>query len=521
MSTSLSLTDALAASVDASERCWRAGHLLYKLGDDLTQLALYHAIKACTGKKFVTEGARKLGKSYLHGVIALEAALQNPGKQVNWVTATKLACRQILLPILEEISADAPPDCAGHYNGQDSRWELPNGSYIQLVGAETKKDCEKSRGPSSILTIGDEAGFIELLEYLLNSVLKFQMRRIKRKVGTFVGLTLLVSTTPYFPSHHFCKVADLADVQGAYRRLTIYNSGFESPAEIDAYIADEAADRGMSVEEFKKTSEFRREFESIRVVDEQKIAFPEWHDLEVRARCLVDWPRPAGFERFVRKRIGVDLGMGEGEGTGDKTGLLFGYVDFLAAKAVVEDEQLLTRANTADITKAIKDTEAGLWQGCDARHMSIAVDDQQGRVVLDLWELQQVRADKAIKNDRDASIALVRTMLKSGKLIISPKCVNLRKQLLEATRAKSRRDFERNSEGHYDLCAALMYFVRGLDFTTNPYPADFNHETGELMPTTHPLVARREAMQQGVPLRGLAAQILGGNRFVAGRLRRR
>ena len=479
-----------SALIAAQQAMWVAGDLRFKIIEDKTQYALYERIRHTKSGKFITEGARKLGKSYLHGVIALETALQNPGKQINWVTATVKLCKQTLVPILEEISADAPPECKGRYDSQNGRWKMPNGSWVQLVGAETKQDCENSRGPSSILTILDEAGFIELLEYITDSVLKPQMRRVRRKAGTFVGMVLSVSTTPYTPTHHFCRMADLASVDGAYQRLTIYDSGWETPEQIDRYIAREAAEKGLNVETFKRTSTFRREYLSERVIDEDAVVFSEFHDAELRQRIVKKWQRPPGFETYVQKRVSIDLGMS------DKTGLLFGYVDFPNGKAIIEAERLLEKPSTRDIADCVRQTESDLWPGAHPLRTSRAIDDPHGRVVLDLWEIEKLRTDKAVKHDREASIGMIRTMLPAERLIISPDCVQLQRQLLEAMRSKNKKDFARDDfEGgnsHYDLAAALMYFVRGLSLHSNPYPANFDSSTGAVRPALHPIVARRE-----------------------------
>ena len=108
--------------------------------------------------------------------------------------------------------------------------------------------------------------------------------------------------------------------------------------------------------------------------------------------------------------------------------------------------------------------------------------------------------------------------------LIHPRCTELRRQLLEAMRSKNKKDFaheDPNNErggGHYDLCAALMYFVRGLSLVTNPYPPDFDALTGRELPALHPIVARREELHRGQP-RGLAAALLSSNRFVQRRQR--
>lgn len=511
--TSPSLTERDDAITLAARRAlWRAGDLSWKL--DATQRDLYEEIKRCPSKLYTTEGARKLGKSWAHGVIALETAQQNPGKQINWAAITGKECRLVLLPILEQLSADAPEDCRGTYNSQNGQWRLPNGAWIQLIGADTKKDCEAGRGPSAILNIVDEAGFHEHLEYLVDSILSPQMRRVKRRVGTFVGLTLLVSTTPYTPTHPFCAMADAAELRGSYRRLTIWDSGWETREEIEAFIASEAAKKNMTVAQFMATTHFRREYLSERVVDEEVVVFPEFHtkkDIIVR-----EHPRPIGFDRYVFKRVSLDQG-----GTVDKWGFLYGYVDFLAAKIVIEDEKLLTKPNTADVAKEFDLHERALWPDADPRRISRPIDDPTERLVVDLWELHRIRAERATKNDRNTSINLIRTFIGSEKLVIHPRCIELRKQLLTATRNKTGKDFERTKEGHFDLCASLMYFCRDLSLATNPYPSDFDVLTGRTLPPQHPTMARAELLGQPAHSRGLAAAILSGNKFVQGQLKRR
>jgi hypothetical protein len=512
----------------AQQELWRRGHLRWKLERDANQLGLYDFLRAAPGKQVVVEGARKLGKTYLFGITALETALQNPGKQINWSAGTAKACRGILKPILEEISRDAPPECKGHFHEQSGQWRLRNGAFVQIVSAETKDDCERGRGPSSILNIVDEAGFVDLLDYLLDSIFSPQLRRVRRVPGTFVAMTLLCSTTPYAPSHHFCAVADVAAAQNAYAKRTIYDSGFESRDDVERYIAEEAAKKGMTVEHFKATSTFKREYLSERVVDEEKVVFPEFSEARQRTESplVQDWPRPIGFERFLYKRTAVDPG-----GMRDATGILSGYFDFTAARIVIEGERLLPRPNTADIAEAIIELETELWgpppdapggqPALDRERVSRRVDDPTGRVCLDLWELHRLRAEPAVKNDRNASINLIRTYLRVGTLVIHPRCVQLLEQLHTALNNKTRTDFERNAKGHCDLAAALMYFVRDLSITTNPYPADFDSLTGRTLPDTHPIMIRRAQVGRPHAIRGLAAAILSGNPFVQRQLLRK
>lgn len=524
---------------------WRNGKLRGKL--DEKQKELYDFFVGASGKQAVEEGARKLGKTFLFGCIALETCIRNPGKQVNWTAGTASACRKTLVPILEEISADAPPECKGSYNQSTGQWRLPNGAAIQIFSAETRDDCDRGRGPSSVLNIVDEAGFIDLLEYLLDSVFAPQQRRVHRVVGTFVGMTLLCSTTPYTPAHPFCIVADAAAAGGTYARRTIYDSGFETLEEVEAYIASEARKKNLSVEQFKETSTFKREFMSERVVDTDVVVFPEFSQpLTVEGLPLLfpngqaiafgdhivrEWRRPVGFHEFIYKRTAVDPG-----GVRDPTGILSGYTDFTNAKVVIEGERLLPRPNTHDIFEAVVELETELWGPApdpppgqpylDRSRISRPVDDPTGRVTLDLWEIDRLHCQPAVKNDRNASIGLIRTWIGDWTLVIHPRCVNLRHQLRTAMSNRTKTDFERIEKdgkvvSHFDLAAALMYFCRELSLVTNPYPSTFDTLTGREMPDAHPIMSRREQMGVGRQQGGLAGAILGGNKYVSGQLNRR
>lgn len=494
---------------------WREGKLAWKLTPN--NRLLYEAIRECLDGIFATEGARKGGKSFVHGVIALETALRNPGKRVNWAAITGKDARGVLLPILEELSRDAPPECLGRHDTQDNRWLLPNGAIVQLVGAETRKDCEKGRGPSSILSIIDEAGFHDHLEYLYDSILEPQQSRVERKAGTFVGMMLLCSTTPYTPAHEFCKRADAAEKRGAYVHRTVWD--WDRPREaIERYIAKKANERNMTVEEFAQTTHFRREYLSERVVDDEVVVFPEY---SVKRDIIVcEWPRPIGFEQYVYKRTSIDLG-----GMRDKYGILYGYVDFAGARMVIEDEALMSKPNTQQLAAEIVDHEARLWPEANPDRITRVIDDDTERTLRDLWDIHKVRTFKATKQGprggRSAAINWIRTLMQMESLIIHPRCVELQSQLLTATRNKQGTDFDRTPDGHYDLCAALMYWVRDVSLATNPYPPNFSVQLGRALPPEHPLVAREGALGRGAHTRGLAAAMLGGNRWVQGQLRRR
>lgn len=513
--TRLTDPDTLAAIVHAArEQCWRDGDLQWMLDEgrlDGPQRRIYEKSRDCRSKTFITEDARRLGKTCAHVIIAYELALKNPGRRINWCQDTAKSVRDMAKPLFEKLAKTAPPDCRPVWHDHRSMMLFPNGAYIFVFGGDTQADADNARGGDNpIASFIDEGGSVAWLKYIYSSIVKPGHRRTKR-AGHF-GMVFIASSTPENLDHHFIELATINAKKGSYISENIYAS-----SDAETYIAEEAEDLDLTVAQFKETDTFRREFMCERIVNAERIVFPEIHT--TKEPVVLAWPRPIGFEQFLHKRVSVDLGMA------DKTGLLFGFADFTAQKAIVEDELLLTRPNTKQIAEAITEKEAELWgelaPGARRERTSRVVDDPHGRVVLDLWELHRVSAEKAIKNDRDASIGLIRTWLLAGKLIIHPRCVNLIKQLQTAKKNASGRDFAEAQDGHFDLAAALMYWVRGLPLTTNPFPGEFDKLTGRTMPDQHPIAARRATMGQTKEVHGIAGAILSGNRFVQGQLRRK
>jgi hypothetical protein len=460
----------------------------------------------------VSEDARRLGKSVALVIIAFELALKNPGCRINWCQDTSKGVRSSAIKTMTKISRHAPPDCKGSFNQLNSSWQFPNGAYIFIFGGNTEEDADTARGGDDpIASFFDEAGYMRWLKYIYKSIVKHGMRLVKRN-GHF-GMIFVSSSTPEEPDHFFIKLADLAEIRGSYVRRDIY-----AGPDAEKHIAEEAADAGLSVEEYKQTDDFLRELMCQRVVNSETKIFTEFH--RHKNTLVVEHPRPIGFEQYIYKRVAIDLG-----GMRDKYGFLYGYTDFQAGRIVIEDEALLAKPNTEQVAREIVEHEDRLWPNARPERIDRIIDDDTERMIRDLWDIHKVRSRKAVKQNakggRSAAIGLIRSFMNMGVLLIHPRCVELRKQLLTATRNTTGTDFERTEDGHYDLCAALMYFCRDLSLTINPYPPDFSVLTGRSLPAHHPLVARQEIAGTPAHQRGLKAAILGGNSFVASQLRRR
>lgn len=497
----------------ARDALWRAGDLQWMLDygrPSGPQREFYDASKASTRKTFVSEDARRLGKSVALVIIAFELALKNPGRRINWCQDTSKGVRSSAIKTMEKLCRTAPPDCRGRFNVLRSSFEFPNGAYIFIFGGNTEEDADSARGGDDpIASFFDEAGYMRFLKYIYRSIVKPGMRLVSRD-GHF-GMIFVSSSTPEEPDHFFIKLADIARKNGAYVCRTIYAS-----PDADQYIAEEAADAGLTVEQFKETESFQRELMCIRVVNVAKVMFPEFHKHE--STLFVEWPRPIGFEQYLYKRVAVDLG-----GIRDQYGLLWGYVDFVGARIVVEDEELMAKPNTEQLARVMVERESRLWADANPDRVTRIIDDDTERTIRDLWDLHKVRSSKAVKQGpgggRSSAIGWVRAFISMGVLAIHPRCVILREQLRTAVRNTTGTDFERTEDGHFDLCAALMYFCRDAPLAVNPYPDNWSEMLGRQRPAHHPIEARRELVGSPAHQRGLAGAILAGNPFTQGQLK--
>lgn len=432
-------------------KLWRQGELSWKLDackraihTEIGQLEPYgqHVIEAC----------RKLGKSFLYCVVACETALKHPGARINYACPTGKMASEIVLPIMAEIQADAPDDCLARYNVQTGHFTWPNGAYMVLFGCEDQAKADRGRGPQAILSIVDEAGFVPVLEYVLGSVLAPQHLRTG-------GPTLAGSTPPLSPGHDFCAIADGAIAAGTYAHRDIFSAGIEGIPDPSQYIAARARAKGMSVEAFKRSTEYKREFLALRVTDAESAVVPEWE--ESAADCVQERERPPYFApAYV-----VDPGFVK-----DMTGAVFGYYDFRGQVLVVEDELMLKRAGTREIGDSVTAKLADLYG-------QMNVDgwlDDPGRMASDLSESHKMSAGVIGDKNREADLGNVRLVIGNRKVRIHPRCVALIRQLRQAVFAVNGKDWERTAlDGHQDVLAAFVYFCR-LAPRHNPYPTDYD-----------------------------------------------
>lgn len=407
---------------------------------------MYNIFHASKGKKFVFNCSRRLGKSYLLCVIAIETALSLPNAQIKYAAPTQKAVRKIIIPLMRQILETCPKHLRPKFNKIDGTFEFPhNGSEIHLAGTE-QAQADNLRGTACDLAIIDEAGFASDLEYIIESILMPQM--LTRPNARL----LMASTPPPTPDHPFLRYANKAMEEQAYAKYTIYDNPLLTKEKIEEFKIEAGGDA---------TTTWRREYMAEFVTDTDSALFPEATD-DLMAAIIREVPQP----QFFNPTVAIDLGFL------DYTGVVFGYYDFVEAKIVIEDELLINKSTTEDIVALAKIKERTLWGEKQPRRVvdgnPMAIADLNSRT------MHNYRCHAPEKTDLVSNVNRVRIDLGNMTILVHPRCENLINQLKYATWNKQRNAFSRGSNsGHWDLCAALIYLCKAIDRKTNPVPPGF------------------------------------------------
>jgi PBSX family phage terminase large subunit len=454
------------SKAQAAALLWRRGVLLWKL--DKVQKELYDAYQHATGRVVVWKCSRRLGKSYALCILAVETCLKKPNSIVKYVAPKQKMVKTIIKPIIQQIIADCPEDLLPEFKTMDNVWRFKNGSEIHLAGTDGGH-ADSLRGGASDLCLVDEAGFCDELKDVVQSVL------IPTTLTTG-GKIVLSSTPAKSPGHDFSKYVERAEKDGTLIIKTIYDNPRLTRKQIQDII-----DEYGGVDDV----EFRREFLCEEIIDETAAVVPEFSNVirveEWRNEIIADPPRPRYFDRYVSADIGFN----------DFTVVLFGYYDFLRAKIVIEDEIVLNgpKMTTKHLADSIKSKETDLYTNLisgDVKAAYMRVSDNNLILINDLHRLHGLAFLPTKKDNKEAQVNEMRQMIQSRKIVISPRCKTLIRHLKHATWNKARKEYVRSEDdGHYDAVDALLYFVRNVIPSKNPYPANWDRTAGTwFVPTT-------------------------------------
>lgn len=440
-----------AEAIDAYVReGWvRQGILTHKLLPH--QLPLYEFMWSAINCKdsnrplvVAVDCSRKFGKSTVSHIVGFEYCLRNPGANVRFITGTASDLREISEPIVRRIIQDFPEDLMPQYSAIDGSWHFRNGATAYFAGADNNR-AKNQRGRDTDINFGDESAFVAALRLLVDDVLV---------PATMVrgGITIIASTPADTPDSDWDYYCQKSQLEGWYFKRTIDDNTSLDEGTKDRYIAEAGG---------RQSTKARREYFCEHVTEAQRVVVPEFRD-----DMAVEYPRP-GTWGYLHKYVALDIGVR------DLTVALFGYYDFPRATLVIEDEITLSGPDmtTKSLASLIREKEAALWNGfIPYRRISD----------VDLVLIQSLAADERLtfmatsKDHLHVMVNELRGFVGQNRLRIHPRCRQTIGCLKYGIWDKNREKFERReSFGHLDALAALMYLVRNLDQNTNPIPITY------------------------------------------------
>lgn len=465
----------------AKDALWRSGNLRYLLNAAQRKVYdLYRKDEAdrSMGRIWYLNISRQFGKSYTMCVLALEECLRGKGRQCKYAAPTQKMARAIVFPQMEKILQDCPEDIRPEFRQQDGVYYFRhNGSRLTVAGTDSGNE-DKLRGQQAHLAIVDEGGFMPNLFKVVQNVLLPQTTTTK-------GRLIIATTPPLSAGHYAVELAYNCKSRGAYAEFTLYENTLLSEEEKKEIIRECGG---------AESTAFRREYLCEFVTDTDNAVVPEFTQ-DAESEIVLDYGRPAFFDAYTTLDGGYK----------DASAALFCFVDYKQCKLVVEEEWTQTRALGSDIAKAIQATENALWasspaswtdefkrrQRVDARLTRTM--DVDPMLAAEFLRNHGMHWNAIVKSEEHGSFKLaavnqLNDFIKQRSIIINPKCTNLIRQMHNATWARSsdggfKRTYTRNQrDGHFDLVDALVYTLRVIDLTHNPFPPDKVDHRGTFSP---------------------------------------
>lgn len=444
--------------------------------------------------------SRQRGKSYKWTTFDVVWAHCHPGQQMKYLAQTGVSVRGIIMPVLQALLEDMPAEYRPKHDGpeaihedkQDHKWHFPHSgrapSLFHAVGANNQH-YKALRGPRAHKITQDECGFYDDFEEVQSAL---------RPMLITTGGPCVYATTPAeSPAHPSEQTCQGLKSQGRYVHRTIHNHPRLTQEQVDEVLLKEAKRKGLTLEAFKRTTYYRREYLSMHIVESSRAVCMEWSEdcPEIgEGKTLADlltiwdgqrWDRPM----FCDWYDSLDIGF-----TRDPSAWLGAYWDWDNARLVVEDESEPMRQFRAEtIGETIITKRRALWPATgrpptpkDARRSPdgsywmphLSVGDGSGNGAEKLRELHEYNQGldfaHAEKTDLEARVNRVRELVSARKIYVHERCKTLRKQLATGLWAdKLKSDFERTEEGHLDHFAALVDLVHAIDRQRCPIPPTF------------------------------------------------
>jgi len=480
----------------ARHALWRAGDLTYLLHegreptDPIVQryvppqlrgtgprgqihaLEALEAARARAAALFVVLTGRQYGKSLFFVVwaamLCVRAAIEGTEMvRIPYAAPSGKQVEQFITPHFLMLQEHAPPDLRPTHDKQAGEWIFPRGDRIVVAGCEDVNKADRLRGPRAHAAIVDEGGFIPILDYVIESVLGWQL-------ATTGGILLCSSTPPTSLDHPFVALTERAEEEGLLHRATTP----EAP-----HMTAELLDKAIARCGGEHTVAWQREGLARLIVDPAATVLPEFGASET---VIGEHVRPQHFFPAV---------IGDG-GFIDHAVYAFGYYDFEAALWIVEDELVFRRSRSDDMGAKIEEKAAELWPKLEVERRRVDASPQVRADMnrADWGDEQEARAELpegkepphwlSVTKPRglpgqgsmERGVNHVRIMVSQGRIKVHPRCKTIIAHSTNARWNLARDSFVRVLDSkrepihHYDGCAALVYAIRDMS-QENPYPA--------------------------------------------------
>jgi len=443
----------------AIEQLWRSSILSWKLKGK--QKEIYDHFKNSEEDIVTCLISRQFGKSFTMCLLAVETCLSKPNAIVKYVCPTSKMVVNVMMPRVRDVIADCPEDIKPHWYPSEKKWKFPNGSEIQVAGTEGGA-YDAIRGGSADLCIVDEAGFCSELETVVFSVLA--------PTTDTTGGSIYLASTPNDknPNHDFHEFFVYPmEVAKTLLKLTWE----DSPMVDEKQRAKILRRYPGGMDNIKFRCEYLCEIPNVT----ESNVIPEFAKVEEDIVVDVDVPDHCDF--YTSLDVGfVDLSVA-----------LFGYYDYGNARLVITDELVMNgiEMTTDKLHKEIIHKEEinfvdgnGLEQKAYLRIM-----DNDLKLINDLSRFYGMNFIPTEKHNKDQAVDTVRRWVEAERVIISPKCVNLIYHVKYAqwhlTRAGTFTGKFKHLKGndsagllksHADALDALIYMIRNIQNTKNPFP---------------------------------------------------
>jgi len=459
--------------IELKRECWFRGRLRYWARPG-PQRRIYDTIRHASMdfehlSPYVFNLHRRLGKTFLSVLLIIEACLRRPDVIAKFVCHTTSQAEDIIDEHWSRIMADCPSELIPkrhnrkHYTFRNERWPESRGqkrehvkSSLRLYGCKDDKG-NKIRGTATDVIAVDECRELAHLPYTWGHVI----------LPTFDDrpspLAIMMSTPPDTMDHPFVSKY-IPEAISKDRYFCVPASEDERwTKEKDAVYVREMGGRDSVA--------YRRELECELIPDLDLLILPEFSEKENKdgqnPLLYADRPLPSHYYAFAAGDFG---------GSKDSHGVLFGYFDFEAQEAFVENELWAEDIDSGQLIQRWKELEEETFREGQVIHLFRSLDTDSQRL-KDFKALLDITIARAPHQELEINRALARVYVRQSKVRIHERCRHLVRQLKNGTRDPKNGKFDRKpGMGHMDLVASFLYFLRDVDrkkvSEKNPFPPD-------------------------------------------------